>query len=316
MRVLPLISCVLALSAQGPRLFAGSLASTSGQAFDGELSGVYGSVAVIASPRGGTTLVSVNQLDDPSLAKVADFLDKAGKAEPTWTGPVGKVAKRLRHKLQVLKDGKLVDFDPGPRPEPQFYLVYFGAHWCRPCREFSPHLVEEYHRLKDIGGDRFELVFVSNDHDRSDQALYAREVGMPWPILKYSELGSADTIERWAGPAIPDLIVVTRNGELVYDSFSGTTYVGPQSVLDQVEPLLGAMNEKSEPCRRALHRLSVLRYVRAAGAGAQPPRPYLLSLDASHYQTLEVKTLTAILSIDEHGRVTDVSIEPNLPGGP
>jgi thiol-disulfide isomerase/thioredoxin len=305
--------CAFALVAHAPRANAETWTTQSAQTFEGKLSGVYGSIAVVASPKGGTTLVSVDQLDDPSLVKVADALDKAGKEPPTWAASTGKVAKSLRHRLQILKEGKLVDFDPGTRPEPELYLVYFGAHWCRPCREFSPHLVQEYQRLRELAADRFELVFVSSDHNRDDQALYAREVGMPWPILKFSEVGSADAIERWDGPAIPDLVVVTRNGDLVYDSFSGSTYLGPQAVIEQVEPLLGAMNENSASCRRALHRLSVLRYVRASAATTKPPAPYLLSLDPSRYQTLETKHLTAILSIDEHGCVRDVKIEPKIP---
>ena len=142
--------CAFALVARAPRAHAETWATQSAQTFEGQLSGVYGSIAVVASPKGGTTLFSVDQLDDPSLVKVADALDKAGKEPPTWAASTGKVAKSLRHRLQILKEGKLVDFDPGTRPEPELYLVYFGAHWCRPCREFSPHLVQEYQRLREL----------------------------------------------------------------------------------------------------------------------------------------------------------------------
>jgi hypothetical protein len=80
-----------------------------------------------------------------------------------------------------------------------------------------------------------------------------------------------------------------------------------------VEPLLLAMDGDSQACRRELHRLSVLRHVRAAAGGSCNPKPYLIALDASRYQTLEIKRVSALLSIDEHGRVTDAKIEPQLP---
>ena len=312
MRTTCIILCVFAVALDVPRVNAEVWVSKNGQPVEGRLSGVYGSIAVVTSNKGDTSLLSIDLFDDASLARVADFLARSGKEPSNWAGSVGKIATTLRHRLQIMQAGKIVEFDLGTRPEPQLYLVYFGAHWCRPCREFSPHLVESYLRLKELAGDRFELVFVSSDHSYDDQVLYAREVGMPWPILKFSEVGSVRPIERWAGPAIPDLVVITREGDLLYDSFRGDAYLGPQSVLDEVEPLLNAMNEGSESCRRALHRLNVLQYVRAAAPGTNGPKPYLIGLDRSHYQTLEITNLTALLAIDEHGCVTDVKIEPQL----
>jgi len=305
-----LCGCGLALAA--PPAAAETWRTTNGDHVEGNLSGVYGSVAAIAR-KGDSTLLSLEQLDDAGLARVADYLAATAKSAPTWADSDGKVARSLRGRLQFMQNGRLAAFDPGARPEPEIYLVYFGALWCRPCREFSPHLVEAYRRLRQLAPGRFELVFVSSDHRAEEQELYAREVGMPWPVLKFSDVGRVAPIERWEGPAIPDLIVVARNGDLLFDSFHGDDYVGPGSVLDQVETLLGSMDEKSEACRRARHRLSVLQHVRSAGGKAANPRPYLITLDPSHYQTLETKQLKALLEIDDRGHVTDAKIEPSLP---
>lgn len=314
MRALPriLCGCGLGLALAAPPARAESWRTKSGDRVEGRLSGVYGSVAVI-SRVSDSSLVSLDQFDDAGLLRIDDYLAARAGPEPAWADSNGRVARSLQGRLQVMRDGKLVGFDPGARPEPELYLVYFGAHWCRPCREFSPSLVEAYRRLQAAAPGHFELVFVSADHSERDQELYAREVGMPWPVLKFTAVGSAGPVERWEGPAIPDLIVVTRDGDLVFDSFHGSAYVGPGSVLDQFEPLLAAMNGHSESCRRARHRLSVLQHVRAAGMGALNPKPYLITLDPSRYQTLEVRRLKALLEIDERGHVTDVEIEPKLP---
>src|SRR6185369_13507413 len=96
------------------------------------------------------------------------------------------VAKSIKGRLQILRDGKLVDFDPGARREPDFYLVYFGAEWCPPCRAFSPEFVEQYRRLQKLAPDRFEAVFVSSDHSGSEQLSYVKHVTMPWPVVKFS----------------------------------------------------------------------------------------------------------------------------------
>lgn len=40
--------------------------------------------------------------------------------------------------------------------------IYFSAHWCPPCRQFTPLLVQTYNKLR-AEGKEFEVVFVSSD---------------------------------------------------------------------------------------------------------------------------------------------------------
>merc|ERR1712146_217445 len=60
--------------------------------------------------------------------------------------------------------------------------LYFSAHWCPPCRGFTPKLAEWYSKnLKDKG---LEVVFVSSDRDESSFNSYFAE--QPWLALDYS----------------------------------------------------------------------------------------------------------------------------------
>ena len=44
--------------------------------------------------------------------------------------------------------------------------VYFSAHWCPPCRAFTPKLGQYYEeQKKGPNADKFEIVFVSCDRD-------------------------------------------------------------------------------------------------------------------------------------------------------
>lgn len=61
--------------------------------------------------------------------------------------------------------------------------LYFSAHWCPPCRGFTPKLAEFYkkHHLEKT----FEIVFVSSDKNESEWKSYFNE--MPWIALPFAD---------------------------------------------------------------------------------------------------------------------------------
>ncbi|HUR59855.1 MAG TPA: thioredoxin-like domain-containing protein [Opitutaceae bacterium] len=303
---------VLAVFSFAATLRAETWRTVHGESVEGTLSGVYGPLALIAGKQ-GSAIMSVEKLDDAALGRVADFLARPGSPSPAWNGAQSKVGKALRGRLSVLRDGKLVAFEPGTRAEPEFYLVYFGAYWCGPCRRFSPSLVEAYGRLKQRAGDRFEVVFISSDHDGGEMLKYVREVKMPWPVLKYSAVGSVAPLERWAGRGIPCLVALTRDGDLLFHSYRGEEYLGPLDVLQKFEALLGIEGAASVEAKRAMHRLAIVQHVRAAAGGNVPAKPYVVSIDLRRYQTLAEKNLTVTLDLDEKGQVVDAEVAPKLP---
>ncbi len=283
-----------------------------GEKFEGTLSGVYGATAIIAG-KTGSARVPLETMDDGALGRVADFLAAKSGGSGAWNASSSTVAKSLRNRLQVLRDGKLVAYEVGTRPEPEVYLVYFGARWCGPCRRFSPELVQAYQKLKKIAPDRFELVFISSDNDDDEQRLYVREVGMPWPVLKYSSVGRVEPLEKWKGNGIPCLVAVTREGDVLYHSYRGTEYLGPQVVLRQVEQMFGAAAGGDDETKRGTHRLAVLQHVRKAVGATTMAKPHLIVFDPRRYRTLTEKVINATLAIDARGRVTAASFEPALP---
>jgi nucleoredoxin len=46
-------------------------------------------------------------------------------------------------------------------------LVYFSAHWCPPCRRFTPELVKFYNDLL-LKRTDFEIIFASSDRSEED----------------------------------------------------------------------------------------------------------------------------------------------------
>ena len=60
--------------------------------------------------------------------------------------------------------------------------IYFSAHWCPPCRGFTPKLKAYYEKIK-AEGKEFEIVFVSCDRDDASCKEYFSS--MPWKLLPF-----------------------------------------------------------------------------------------------------------------------------------
>ncbi len=155
----------------------------------------------------------------------------AASAAATSNAPPTAIQRLLLGRLVALENGSLKTFDIRKLKGVKFYGIMFSAGWCGPCREFAPHLLESYRSLKNIYPE-FELVLVSNDRSPADMLAYMRDENMPWPAVKYSELGDLDEITRLAGPGIPCLVLIDGDGKVLAHSFKGSDYLGPDSVLD------------------------------------------------------------------------------------
>lgn len=60
------------------------------------------------------------------------------------------------------------------------------AHWCPPCRRFTPKLAQFYESNKSKFENSFEIVFISFDEDEDGFNEYFKE--MPWKALPFSGL--------------------------------------------------------------------------------------------------------------------------------
>jgi len=90
-------------------------------------------------------------------------------------------------------------------------LLYFSAHWCPPCRGFTPVLCEAYKQYKDSGGNDAEVVFVSSDRDDSAFKDYFGE--MPWLALPFAERSLKEELSKKFGiRGIPSLVALGPDG--------------------------------------------------------------------------------------------------------
>lgn len=143
----------------------------------------------------------------------------------------------LNNQLVKIKDKNLTPCKLGKVP--QYIAFYFSAHWCPPCRAFTPKLVEFY-KANYRKGAKFDVVFVSNDRSEADMKTYMTEAEMPWPAISYDQAKQAEAAQKLCGPGIPCLVVVDLSGKVIKDSYENGKYIGPQAVMAE----LGKLNRK------------------------------------------------------------------------
>jgi nucleoredoxin len=151
-----------------------------------------------------------------------------------------KMLQKLRGKLVCFRDGDLRGFDDYALKNVRWFAFYFSAHWCGPCKKFTPQLVEYYNKMK-VQYPQFEVVFVSRDRSLMAMKGYMEEMKMPWPAMQWKV--SDPDVEAVAGDSIPSLVVFDETGRAISVTHRNGQYVGPEAVLKDLTTVLKAAAE-------------------------------------------------------------------------
>ena len=107
--------------------------------------------------------------------------------------------------------------------------LYFSAHWCPPCRAFTPSLVKfrDKHAAED-----FEIVFVSLDNSEGEKKTYIREMEMKWLTVPGAQSKDAQALaKRFQIRGIPALVVLAPDGSVVTPNGREDVMASPETAL-------------------------------------------------------------------------------------
>merc|ERR1711872_120916 len=125
--------------------------------------------------------------------------------------------KYLNPTMDSLKGQNLVKSDGSSVPAnsalagKDLVLFYFSAHWCPPCRQFTPMLKDFYGEVS----DQLEIVFVSSDRSPEDMISYMKESHGDWCGVEHNSALANDLKQKYGVQGIPMLVVVKKDGTLV-----------------------------------------------------------------------------------------------------
>jgi len=146
------------------------------------------------------------------------------------------IASVVKGNLMTSRNGVLRPYLDAEFEKKKLIGLYFSAHWCGPCRKFTPNLVAYYNKNA-AAHPEFEIVFVSFDKSAAAMEGYMRELQMPWPAVGFDKISGNEALKKYAGASIPCLVVVDENGKVVFDTYAGKNYRGPEAVLGDLDHL-------------------------------------------------------------------------------
>ena len=202
--------------------------STVGSTVEGELTGFFEQrIAKIITKDGRILSVQINLLSDADQAYVKEwFAAKNGNAQ-NITGASAKLnpglAKLLPEKLKD-SNGEEVSTDKLAGKTVGFY---FSAHWCPPCRTFTPNLV----KFRDANQKDFEIVFVSSDRNPAAQMAYMKETKMKWLTMEHRSKEANALAKKYGISGIPALVIVSAEGEIITKNGRGDVSSNPNGAL-------------------------------------------------------------------------------------
>lgn len=115
-------------------------------------------------------------------------------------------------------------------------LVTFWATWCAPCRREIPALLQAYQNYHDQG---FDIVAISVDDNRQDLDQFLQTNPLPWTVVFDREAPGERMAQKYGVMAIPQMILVGRDGNVV------ATNVRGHNLPEYLEKLIGPAGEVS-----------------------------------------------------------------------
>ncbi|TNV75366.1 hypothetical protein FGO68_gene7670 [Halteria grandinella] len=111
--------------------------------------------------------------------------------------------------------------------------LYFSAHWCPPCKAFTPILGEA---CNDAASDEFAMIFVSFDQSMPQFFEYFGSMPENWLAFSLSDKRREQLGQIFNVSGIPRLIILNaKTGAIINnDARAEVTQKGPEAILGYV----------------------------------------------------------------------------------
>merc|ERR1712088_601445 len=117
----------------------------------------------------------------------------------------------IKKQTFIRADGSTLEADAALANK-ELILIYFSAHWCPPCKRFTPILKEFYDK---VAKDGVEIIFLSWDQSPEEMLSYMKESHGDWLAFQHDSDMKEKLEEKFNVCGIPTLVVLKADGTLV-----------------------------------------------------------------------------------------------------
>ena len=119
--------------------------------------------------------------------------------------------------------------------------IYFSAHWCPPCRDFTPKLAAAF---TDAINKKLPVQIIFASLDSNEKTFKEYFATMPWIALPYQDHKIEELKSKFGVPGIPMLVIVDKNGKLItIEGRAGINNSGSKAFEDWIDEY-EAMNQE------------------------------------------------------------------------
>lgn len=156
--------------------------------------------------------------------------------------------------------------------------LYFSAHWCPPCRTFTPQLKTKYEELREAGKP-LEIIFVSSDKTEEQYDEYKAE--MPWIALPFNDPRVKKLNNNFDISGIPSLVILDSDGKVI--TTEGRCAI-MESPIEDFPYKPKALNKVSKRFISSLQELPCLIYFTDSANDLTKGEKAMLSLAQEHHK--------------------------------
>ena len=140
--------------------------------------------------------------------------------------------------------------------EKSIVCLYFSAHWCPPCRAFTPVLKDFYEEVKEQG---VEIIFISADRDSDAMMSYMKESHGDWYALEHKSKLKNTLEQKYEVQGYPTLVVLRADGSLITKDGRGNVQSkGSQAVEEWKNQTTNADEVTEKPNKSGKKKCSIM----------------------------------------------------------
>ncbi len=223
-----------------------------------------------------------------------------------WKDARSAVSADVYRYSQQLRDGRLVSAELAGRPEPEFFVVVYGADGDATADEIITALLPVYPKLQQAFPGDAEIVFFGLKYNPGDQSEMAVGKHLPWLLADLHDEHRMDELVQFSPEENSGVLVMSRDGLPLF-----AADLAKKDFVEPVMKMMGLLEAMQPGYPKSWHdRAHYLRAIQPVIYANGRSDPVLVGnpLMEEGLRERHVRLVEATLDVDAGGKVSSVAL--------